>query len=100
MYLSFQLQLNSGEREVPKIYHSSSILPILDFVTDAKLNYSTTKVRKRVWKMACFGLKLGQDLGNWAAHPYREFRGVPPSPGLSDHIEVRMRPLSTVKIKG
>ena len=27
--------------------------------------------------MACFGLKLGQDLGNRAAHPYREFRGVP-----------------------
>ena len=28
--------------------------------------------------MTCFGLKLGQDLGNRAAHPYREFRGVPP----------------------
>ena len=28
--------------------------------------------------MACFGLKLGQDLGNRAAHPYRKFRGVPP----------------------
>ena len=26
--------------------------------------------------MACFGLKLGQDLGNRAAHPYRKFRGV------------------------
>ena len=25
------------------------ILPILDFVTDAKLNYSTTKFWKRVW---------------------------------------------------
>ena len=43
-YLSFQLQLNSREREVSKIYHSSWILPILDFVTDAKLNYDTTKV--------------------------------------------------------
>ena len=28
--------------------------------------------------MACFGLKLGQDFGNRAARPYREFRGVPP----------------------
>ena len=32
-------------------------------------------------KMAYFGLKLGQDLGNWATHPYREFRGVPLPPG-------------------
>ena len=28
--------------------------------------------------MAHFGLKLGQDLGNREAHPYRKFRGVPP----------------------
>ena len=28
--------------------------------------------------MEYFGLKLGQDLGNRAAHPYQEFRGVPP----------------------
>ena len=27
--------------------------------------------------MEYFGLKLGQDLGNRAAHPYQEFRGVP-----------------------
>ena len=33
-----------------------------------------------MWKMTCFGLKLGQDLKNRAAHPYREFRGVPPPP--------------------
>ena len=29
-----------------------------------------------------FGLKLGQDLVNRTAHPYREFRGVPPPPPL------------------
>ena len=28
--------------------------------------------------MEYFGLKLGQDLGNRAAHPYQEFQGVPP----------------------
>ena len=31
--------------------------------------------------MEYFGLKLGQDLGNRAAHPYQKFRGVPP-PGF------------------
>ena len=42
--------------------------------------------------MACFGLKLGQDLGNRAAHPYQEFRGVPPPPpgpsssGIQPHV--------------
>ena len=30
--------------------------------------------------MEYFGLKLGQDLGSRAAHPYQEFQGVPPSP--------------------
>ena len=30
-----------------------------------------------MWKMKYFGLKLGQDLGDRAAHPYQEFRGVP-----------------------
>ena len=65
----FQLQMNSREREVSKMYHSSWILPIdVDFV-DAKLNYGKSKVWKRLGKMACFGLKLGQDLGNRAAHP-------------------------------
>ena len=39
--------------------------------------------------MACFGLKLGQDLGNRAAHPYRKFRGVtPPPPGYSSMLTV------------
>ena len=28
--------------------------------------------------MEYFGPKLGQDLGNRAAHPYQEFQGVPP----------------------
>ena len=34
--------------------------------------------------MKYFGLKLGQDLGNRAAHPYQKFQGVspPPPPGL------------------
>ena len=62
-----------AEREVSKI------LRILEFVTDAKLNYDTTKVWKRMWKMEYFDLKLGQDLGNRAAHPYQELQGVPPS---------------------
>ena len=31
-----------------------------------------------MWKTEYFGLKLSQDLGNRAAHPYQEFRGVPP----------------------
>ena len=33
--------------------------------------------------MEYFGLKLGQDLENRAAHPYQKFRGVlpPPPPG-------------------
>ena len=30
--------------------------------------------------MEYFGLKLGQDFGNRAAHPYQKFRGVPPPP--------------------
>ena len=37
------------------------------------------QVWKRVWKMARFGLKSGQDLENRAAHPHHEFQGVPPS---------------------
>ena len=36
------------------------------------------QVWKRVWKMEYLGLKLGQDFGNRAAHPYQEFRGVHP----------------------
>ena len=30
--------------------------------------------------MEYFGLKLGKDLGNRAAHPYQKFRGVSPPP--------------------
>ena len=48
--------------------------------------------------MACFGLKYRQDLENRAAHPYREFRGVPPPPpsrvevkaAFGDHEEYMM----------
>ena len=40
----FSTPNESREREVSKIYHSSLILPIIDFVTDGKLNYDTTKV--------------------------------------------------------
>ena len=38
--------------------------------------------------MEYFGLKLGQDLGNQAAHPYQKFRGVPPSPGKIGHLVI------------
>ena len=54
--------MNSREREVSKIYHSSWILSILDFVTDAKkLNYGTTKVWKRVWIL---GARSGNEWRN------------------------------------
>ena len=84
----FQLQMNSREREVSKIYHSGWILPILDFVTDVKLTQLRYNkglktgmdfgglVWKQVWKVEYFGLNLG----NQVAHPYQEFRGVPPPP--------------------
>ena len=35
-------------------------------------------VWKRGWKITFFGLKLGQDLKNRAAHPHQEFPGVLP----------------------
>ena len=38
------------------------------------------QVSKRVWKIACFDLKLGQNLENRAAHSHHEFRGVTPPP--------------------
>ena len=31
---------------------------------------------KRVWFLCCFGLKMGQDLENRAAHPQQKLRGV------------------------
>ena len=39
-------------------------------------------VSKRVWKITVFGLKPGQDLKSWAAHPHQEFLNVsyPPPP--------------------
>ena len=39
--------------------------------------------------MEYFGLKLGQDLENRAAHPYQKFRGVPPPPGKSAAIQCK-----------
>ena len=73
-----------AEREVSKIYHSSWMLSILEFVIDAKLNYDTTKVWKWVWILES---RSENGCGKWvriwrnrAAHPYQEFRGVPPSP--------------------
>ena len=39
------------------------------------------QVWKRVWKVTFFGLKLGQDLENRAAHPNQEFPGIPPRGG-------------------
>ena len=35
--------------------------------------FESPSLRMGVKKMACFGLKLSQDLGNWVAHPYQEF---------------------------
>ena len=45
-------------------------------------------VWKRVWKIAFFGLKSGQDLENPSAHPYQEFPGVPSPPpgGSAEHF--------------
>ena len=36
---------------------------------------------KWVWKITFFGLKSGQDLKKWAAHPHQEFSEVSP-PGF------------------
>ena len=44
-------------------------------------------VRKWVWKITFFGLKLGQDLKNQVAHPHQEFPGEPSrSPYPVKHI--------------
>ena len=40
---------------------------------------------KRLWKITFFGLKLGQDLKNQAAHPHQEFPGVSPTPRACSH---------------
>ena len=79
------------KEKYPKYIIRAEFYQFLTSSTDAKLNYDTTKVRKpgmdfrgqvwkRVWKTEYFGLKLGQDFANRAAHPYQEFRGVPPPP--------------------
>ena len=40
--------------------------------------------------MTFFGLKQGQDLDNRAAHPHKEFSGVPPPPlGIWSNCPVR-----------
>ena len=44
----------------------------------------TGQVWKQVWKMTFFGLELGQDLENRAAHPHQEFPEVPPPPPPSE----------------
>ena len=54
--------MNSREREVSKIYHSSWIFPILNFVNDEKLNYDTIKVWKRVWIL---GARSENGCGKW-----------------------------------
>ena len=41
--------------------------------------------------MEYFGLKLSQDLGNRAAHPYQEFRGLNPPPPPRAHNAVNFR---------
>ena len=46
--------------------------------------------------MAYFGLKLGQDLGNRVAHPYQEFRGVPPPPPGANMCSSRNYPTACV----
>ena len=44
------------------------------------------QVWKRVWEIACFGLKLGLDLEMRAAHLHQKFQRVPP-PGFSQSCE-------------
>ena len=73
----FQLQMNNREREVSKIFHSLRYNKCLKTGMDFR-----SQVWKRVWKMEYFGLKLGQDLENRAAVPYREFQVVPTPGGL------------------
>ena len=66
-YLSFQIQIDSRGREVTKMYHSSRILPILDFSTDSKLNFVITKpVGKFVTAMS--GLKTDKDFRGRSEH--------------------------------
>ena len=77
----FQLQMNSREREVSKIYHSSWILPILDFefVTDAKLNYDTTKGLKTGVENGIFWSEIGSVFGEPGGTPLpRISRSTPP----------------------
>ena len=45
-------------------------------------------VWKRVRKITFFGLKSGQDLESWAAHPQEEFPAVPPPPPPGIHSQL------------
>ena len=85
-YLSFQLVwIVEKEKYSNYILLSSSwifglILPILDFVTDAKLNYGTTKVWKRVWILeATVQVKFSCD----TSQPSREYPSLYPLPPLN-----------------
>ena len=98
--------MNSGEREVSKIYHTSWILPILDFVTDAKLNYSTTKVWKRVWILEARSENgwgkwnilvwnlAGQDLGTGRHTPTKNSEGNPPRGLQLENVNLTVSSLS------
>ena len=50
--------------------------------------------------MESFCLKLGQDLGNRAAHPYQEFRGVPPPPRALELLKTSSDPQITNGVEG
>ena len=47
---------------ISSVYHSSWTLPILDFINDAKLDYDTTKVWKRV---RILGARSENGCGKW-----------------------------------
>ena len=52
-----------------------------------------------MWKTEYFGVKLGQDLGKRAAHPYQEFRGVPPTPPPRAEAKKHTKNISSHSIK-
>ena len=49
--------------------------------------------------MTFFGLKEGQNLENWAAHPHQEFPGAPPLSGRLRCNEAQVSPCSKKKKK-
>ena len=52
---------------------------------------------KRLCKITFFGLKLGQDLKNQAAHPHQEFPGVSPTRGACSH-EQKLENMVTLQL--